>query len=108
MPSVLHSAAAGMLWPVLIGGRIGQSYDAYLGLPWLEGVTLPWGAPLFGEFHLVTSVFFDVGVYLVVIGVMLDLARSLGAGIDQHEAEDRTPTPRATLRSRASDLGGVG
>ena len=49
-----------------------------------------------------TSVFFDIGVYLVVIGVMLDLARSLGAGIDQHEDEDRAPTPQPTLRSRAA------
>ena len=46
-----------------------------------------------GSTHLVTSVFFDVGVYLVVVGVMLDLARSLGAGIDTHEAEDRAPSP---------------
>lgn len=86
-------AAASILWPFLIGGRIGQSYDFYLRLPWLEGVVLPWGAPLVGEFKLVTSLFFDIGVYLVVIGVMLDLARSLGAGIDQHESDNRTPSP---------------
>jgi multicomponent Na+:H+ antiporter subunit A len=86
-------AAIGLLWPVLIGGRIGQSYDATIRLPWLEHVTLPWGAPLFGEFHLVTSLFFDIGVYLVVIGVMLDLGRSLGSGIDQHESDNRTPAP---------------
>jgi multicomponent Na+:H+ antiporter subunit A len=30
----------------------------------------------------VTSLFFDIGVYLVVVGVLLDLVRSLGAGID--------------------------
>jgi multicomponent Na+:H+ antiporter subunit A len=38
---------------------------------------------LFGELHLVTSVFFDVGVYLVVVGVALDVLRSLGSGIDE-------------------------
>lgn len=38
--------------------------------------------PLLGAVHLVTSVIFDVGVYLVVIGLMLDLLRSLGARID--------------------------
>jgi multicomponent Na+:H+ antiporter subunit A len=98
-------AAAGILWPVLIGGKIGQSYDAAIRLPWLQDVTLPWGAPLFGEFHLVTSVFFDIGVYLVVIGVMLDLGRSLGSGIDQQEMDNRTPSPvssgpRAGVTSR--------
>ncbi len=86
-------AAAGILWPVLIGGKIGQSYDAAIRLPWLRDVMLPWGVPLFGEFHLVTSLFFDIGVYLVVIGVMLDIGRSLGSGIDQHESDNRTPGP---------------
>ena len=55
---------------------------------------------LLGSPHLVTSVFFDIGVYLVVVGVMLDLARSLGSGIDQHEAEDRAPAPQPALRPR--------
>ncbi len=67
--------------PIAFGGRIGQSYDISIAVP------------LLGSPHLVTSVFFDIGVYLVVIGVMLDLARSLGSGIDQHEEQDRTPSP---------------
>ena len=52
-----------------------------------------------GAVHLVTSVFFDVGVYLVVIGVMLDLARSLGAG----STSTRTRTTRATSTPRGGD-----
>ncbi len=101
-------AAAGILWPVLIGGRIGQSYDAAIRLPWLTDVVLPWGAPLFGEFHLVTSLFFDIGVYLVVIGVMLDIARSLGSGIDQHESDNRTPGPMtAGPRANAASAAGA-
>jgi multicomponent Na+:H+ antiporter subunit A len=83
-------AALSALAPALLGGKILQSYDIAVDL-----------GPV-GATHLVTSVFFDVGVYLVVIGVMLDLARSLGAGIDQHEEEDRTPSPQPTLRSRAA------
>ena len=77
----LAFAALGLLGPAAFGGRIGQSYDVSFHLG------------LLGSPHLVTSVFFDVGVYLVVVGVMLDLARSLGAGIDTHEAEDRAPSP---------------
>jgi multicomponent Na+:H+ antiporter subunit A len=101
-------AAAGILWPVLIGGRIGQSYDAAIRLPWLTDVVLPWGAPLFGEFHLVTSLFFDIGVSLVVIGVMLDIARSLGSGIDQHESDNRTPGPMtAGPRANAASAAGA-
>ena len=71
----------------------------------LAEVATPFGPlTLLGSPHLVTSVFFDIGVYLVVIGVMLDLARSLGAGIDQHEAEDRTPAPQPT-RARGRRAG---
>ena len=39
----------------------------------------------FGSLPLVTSTLFDVGVYLVVFGLILDVLRSLGAEIDEHE-----------------------
>ena len=38
--------------------------------------------PVFGHVKLVTSLFFDIGVYLVVVGLMLDVLRSLGAEVD--------------------------
>jgi multicomponent Na+:H+ antiporter subunit A len=45
--------------------------------------------PVLGEVHLPTALLFDTGVYLVVIGVVLDILRSLGSQIDLHqEAED--------------------
>ena len=39
--------------------------------------------PVLGTVHGVTSLLFDVGVYLVVIGLMLDILRSLGSGLDE-------------------------
>ncbi|GAA1882026.1 Na+/H+ antiporter subunit A [Asanoa iriomotensis] len=39
--------------------------------------------PVLGDIHLVTSLFFDIGVYLVIVGLMLDVLRSLGAEIDR-------------------------
>jgi multicomponent Na+:H+ antiporter subunit A len=44
--------------------------------------------PLLGEIHLVTSIFFDIGVYLVVVGLMLDVLRSLGSGVDRQAAQN--------------------
>lgn len=80
--------------PALVGGKIGQSFDVVINAPYLSFLATPWGEiELLGEIHIVTSLIFDIGVYLVVMGVMLDLVRSLGAGIDQHEDEDRTPSP---------------
>ena len=42
----------------------------------------------FGTIPLVTSTFFDIGVYLVVFGLVLDVLRSLGAEIDKQEEGD--------------------
>lgn len=42
----------------------------------------------FGVLPLVTSTLFDVGVYLVVFGLVLDVLRSLGAEVDRQEEED--------------------
>ncbi|MFC4554618.1 Na+/H+ antiporter subunit A [Georgenia faecalis] len=57
--------------PLLVGGDVLQStvIDADLGP--------------FGELHLVTTLFFDMGVYLVVVGLILDILRSLGAEVDR-------------------------
>jgi multicomponent Na+:H+ antiporter subunit A len=49
----------------------------------LQSVILTVPLPVLGEVHLVTSLFFDVGVYLVVVGLVLDILRSLGAEIDR-------------------------
>ncbi len=45
--------------------------------------------PLLGQVKLVTSLFFDMGVYLVVVGLVLDILRSLGAGLDSQIERDR-------------------
>lgn len=43
--------------------------------------------PVLGHVEFVTSTLFDVGVYLVVIGLVLDVLRSLGAEVD-HQAQE--------------------
>ncbi|MFD1345577.1 Na+/H+ antiporter subunit A [Nesterenkonia halotolerans] len=58
------------LVPLLAGGQAFQSFDVELTLP------------LFGYHHFVSAVLFDVGVYLVVIGLIVDILRSLGSEID--------------------------
>ena len=63
------SAGFGLI-SMLAGGDVLQSW------------TFIFTVPLIGEIKLVTSMFFDIGVYLVVIGLMLDILRSLGSGLD--------------------------
>ena len=48
----------------------------------LESWIIDFHVPVIGDLHLVTSLFFDVGVYLVVVGLVLDILRSLGARVD--------------------------
>lgn len=74
--------------PVLIG--LGLTIAVLTGLaPALAGDAVLSSAmwevdlPLLGSLELVTSLFLDVGVYLLIVGVVLDLLRSLGAGIEQ-------------------------
>ncbi|ADG73127.1 NADH/Ubiquinone/plastoquinone (complex I) [Cellulomonas flavigena DSM 20109] len=49
----------------------------------LESWILEFRLPVWGDVKLVTSLFFDVGVYLVVVGLVLDILRSVGAEIDR-------------------------
>jgi multicomponent Na+:H+ antiporter subunit A len=59
-----------------------------LGGEFLQSALLDVHLPLLGHVHFATSTFFDIGVYLIVIGLILDILRSLGAETDrQHEAE---------------------
>ncbi|MDO9395682.1 MAG: Na+/H+ antiporter subunit A [Herbiconiux sp.] len=44
--------------------------------------------PVFGYVSFGTSTIFDIGVYLVVIGVVLDVLRALGGEVDRQQAED--------------------
>ncbi|QHK20798.1 Na+/H+ antiporter subunit A [Pseudarthrobacter psychrotolerans] len=74
----LATAAASGVVPLLLGGQVFQTAIIEL---WL---------PVFGDIKFVTSTIFDIGVYIVVIGLVLDVLRSLGSEIDEHFEEQRT------------------
>ncbi|MFB9661267.1 Na+/H+ antiporter subunit A [Glycomyces mayteni] len=57
----------------------------------LQSAILDFELPVVGHVHFVTSTFFDIGVYLVVVGLVLDILRSLGAEIDRHGESDPAP-----------------
>jgi multicomponent Na+:H+ antiporter subunit A len=67
----------------------------------LQSTVLDLHLPLAGDLHLVTSLFFDVGVYLIVVGLVLDVLRSLGAEVDrQIEAGVGPETELEPIRER--------
>ena len=45
--------------------------------------------PVIGHIEFVSSTFFDIGVYLVVVGLVLDVLRALGAEVDRQITEGR-------------------
>ncbi|GLF96838.1 Na+/H+ antiporter subunit A [Streptomyces yaizuensis] len=49
----------------------------------LRALTYEGRLPLVGDFHVGTPVVFDAGVYLLVLGVVLDIVRALGARVDR-------------------------
>jgi multicomponent Na+:H+ antiporter subunit A len=73
----LFVAVASALLPMLFGAAALQS--AIVDIP----------VPLLGEVHVVTSALFDIGVYLVVVGLVLDLLRALGSQIDRQVVREQ-------------------
>lgn len=69
----LGLAALTALFPLLLGGDVFQSAILHFTLP------------VFGDIKFVTATFFDIGVYLVVVGLVLDILRSLGAEVDSQQ-----------------------
>jgi multicomponent Na+:H+ antiporter subunit A len=76
----LAVATVAALVPLAFGGQVFQS------------AIVKFHVFAIGDIKLVTSLFFDLGVYLVVVGLMLDVLRSLGGGIDTDiETNDEGP-----------------
>lgn len=85
------SAIISLRPPVLIG--IGLTIATLTGfLPTLFGgqllasTTFKTVVPLLGEIKFVTSLVLDIGVFLLIIGVVLDLLRTLGSGVEADAA----------------------
>ncbi|HCS60785.1 MAG TPA: Na+/H+ antiporter subunit A [Microbacterium sp.] len=62
----------------------------FFGLAPLTSSFWEWEIPGIGHMEFVTSTIFDTGVYLVVIGLVLDVLRSLGAEVDKQALQLRS------------------
>jgi multicomponent Na+:H+ antiporter subunit A len=76
---------------VAVGTGVGAMV---LGGQVLQSAVLDFHLPLLGHVHVVTSTLFDIGVYLIVVGLVLDVLRSLGA--EGRPASRRRPAGRTT------------
>ena len=82
---------------LLLSGTTGVA-GLLLGADALQTTILQATLPVLGEVKLVTSLFFDIGVYLIVVGLVLDVLRSLGAQIDADEEADEEADAEVSTR----------
>lgn len=68
------------------------------GAPVLSSALIEFDVPVLGHVKFVTAMFFDLGVYLIVVGLVLDVLRSLGAHLDDELASAAADSRKATLR----------
>ncbi len=87
----LFVAVAAAAAPLMFGGTV------------LQSAILDIHLPLLGDLHVVTSALFDIGVYLVVIGLVLDLLRALGSQITRQILQEQRAAAAATAAERAED-----
>ncbi|MFZ0834931.1 MAG: Na+/H+ antiporter subunit A [Mycobacterium sp.] len=69
-----------------------------LGAPVLSSALIEFDLPVLGHVKFVTALFFDLGVYLIVVGLVLDVLRSLGAHLDDELARAATDSRKAVFR----------
>lgn len=83
-PRELRAAAGGIDPGVLLGAGLllvlGTGAAAWLfGEPFASSAVVHLTVPIFDEVKLVSSLLLDVGIYLLVLGVVLDMSRLLGS-----------------------------
>ncbi|MGQ4617579.1 Na+/H+ antiporter subunit A [Nocardia sp. R7R-8] len=69
-----------------------------LGAPPLSSAIIEVSVPVIGHVKVVTALLFDLGVYLIVVGLVLDVLRSLGARLDSELADVETPSANGGSR----------
>lgn len=82
---------AGKILGVGLGLSAGTAVGSLLmGAPVLSSALIEIDMPVLGTVKFVTALFFDLGVYLIVVGLVLDVLRSLGARVDAEIAEQQS------------------
>lgn len=96
----LFVAATAVLWPMVL-----------LGEPPLTSHIWDLTLPLIGEIHIASALLFDLGVYLIVIGLTMHILNSLGGQLDRDEemrkqrARDRARRLARNQRREAATVG---
>jgi multicomponent Na+:H+ antiporter subunit A len=81
---------AGKILGVGLGLSAGTAVASLVvGAPVLSSALIQIDVPVLGTIKFVTALFFDLGVYMIVVGLVLDVLRSLGARVDVEFGDQR-------------------
>ncbi|KUP96763.1 MnhB domain-containing protein [Thermobifida cellulosilytica] len=82
-------------------GCVTAGLPLLVGRPVFDSVKWEFTLPLFGEVKLLSALFFETGVYLIVVGLVLSVVAALGARMEAEEEEARIEErERASLLRR--------
>ncbi|NDU74356.1 DUF4040 domain-containing protein [Actinomadura sp. DSM 109109] len=84
-PSVLIGGGLGL---AVATGAAGWTAGGFPHGEFLHGEVWHAAPPVLGEVEVPTSLFFDIGVYLVVLGLVLTILTTLGAGLEDEPDEE--------------------
>ncbi|MGI5415827.1 Na+/H+ antiporter subunit A [Actinomadura luteofluorescens] len=84
-PSVLIGGGLGL---AVATGAAGWTAGGFPHGEFLQGEVWHASPPVLGEVHVPTSLFFDIGVYLVVLGLVLTILTTLGASLEDEPDEE--------------------
>ncbi|WP_149257537.1 hydrogen gas-evolving membrane-bound hydrogenase subunit E [Actinomadura sp. K4S16] len=84
-PSVLLGGGLGL---AVATGAAGWADGGFPHGQFLQGEVWSASLPVLGEVKLPTSLFFDIGVYLLVLGLVLTILSTLGASLEDEPDED--------------------
>lgn len=80
-------------------------YGLIAGGDALQSTILSGTVPVLGDLKFVTSSIFDIGVYFIVIGLVLDVLRSLGAELDRQGVLERAESTSSAGRKESGRYG---
>ncbi|XRQ03410.1 hydrogen gas-evolving membrane-bound hydrogenase subunit E [Actinomadura welshii] len=87
-PGVLLGGGLGL---AVATGAAGWGLGGFPDGDFLASEYLLFTLPVLGEIKLSTSLFFDVGVYMLVLGLVLTILTTLGASLDEDALEEDVP-----------------
>ncbi|MGP4025386.1 hydrogen gas-evolving membrane-bound hydrogenase subunit E [Actinomadura sp. 3N407] len=103
-PGVLLGGGLGL---AVATGAAGWTFGGFADGDFLKSEILHAALPVVGDVKVPTSLFFDVGVYLLVLGLVLTILSTLGASLDRSALEESALAEESDTEEGDTEEGGA-